>query len=261
MYKFFIKKNFFDGWDNMINIIISNLVMLGVLSIFIFSAHYVVDYSLSISFLLIALGFIAITIFTFAFGKSAKDIADFKVVPIKSYFKEIPHVIKDAILFSLIIGLLFLLLYVAIPFYVSLSNTVGLLLAALVLWLVIISFLALQWFLPLRSLMGNNFMKCLKKSFMLFFDNPMFSIFLLFYNAVLCLLSIPVFLIVPSFAGITLSSVNAVRLRLNKYDYIENHPELSKKQRKHLPWKEILKDDIEAVGNRSIKSFIFPGKY
>ena len=94
MYKFFIKKNFFDGWDNMINIISSNLVILGVVSIFIFSAHYLVDYSLSLSFLLLAIGFVVVTIFTFAFGKSAKDIAEYKVVPIKNYFKEIPHVIK-----------------------------------------------------------------------------------------------------------------------------------------------------------------------
>lgn len=260
MIKFFIKKNFFDGWDNMLSLIWPNLFILSVMIAFSFGAHYIINLSTTAAYILLIIGFVLLTIFTFAFGSSAESIANYKSVKFKDYFKEIPKVIKDGLLFSLLLGICALLLFVVVPFYISLGNTIGLLLAALVLWIDVMTLLALQWFLPVRSLMHNNFRKCLKKSFILFFDNPGFSIFMLFYNLIITLLSLPVFFIIPSFSGIVLGQVNAVRLRLYKYDWLEDHPNATKKEKKNIPWKELIEDDVENVGPRSIKTFIFPGR-
>lgn len=260
MIKFFIKKNFFDGWDNMMSLIWPNLFILTIVIGFSFGAHYIINYSTLAAYIFILLGFIVATICTFAFGTSAASIASFNSVTFKDYLKEIPKVLKDGILFSLLLLLCFLMIFVAVPFYINWGNTIGLLLAALVLWLDIMTILALQWFLPIRSLMHNSFGKCLKKSFILFFDNPGFSIFMFVYDLVIIILSLPVFFIVPSFAGIVLAQVNAVRLRLYKYDWIEDHPNASKKQKKNIPWKELIEEDRENIGPRSLKTFIFPGK-
>ena len=49
--------------------------------------------------------------------------------------------------------------------------------------------------------------------------------------------------------------------RLYKYDYLEEHPELTtKKERRHIPWEELIYEDRETLGPRKLKSFIFPWK-
>jgi len=108
-------------------------------------------------------------------------------------------------------------------------------------------------------LMHNNFKKCLKKCFIVFFDNTGFSIFMAFYNLVMIVLSVFFVGFVPSLAGILIADTNAMRLRLYKYDYLEEHPELkTKKERKQIPWEELLYDDKETLGPRNFKSFFFP---
>ncbi len=42
-----------------------------------------------------------------------------------------------------------------------------------------------------------------------------------------------------------------------KYDYIEAHPDTD---RKHLPWEELLFEEREKVGTRTLKGMIFPWK-
>ena len=109
--------------------------------------------------------------------------------------------------------------------------------------------------------MHNDFKKCLKKSFIIFFDNAGFSVFMLLYNTVLLAMSVFLFFLLPSAAGITLALTNALRLRLYKYDWLENHPELkTRKEQKNIPWDELLQNDKDMVGHRSFKSFIFPWK-
>jgi hypothetical protein len=55
--------------------------------------------------------------------------------------------------------------------------------------------------------------------------------------------------------------VNALRLRLYKYDYLEAHPEIkTAKERRIIPWDELIQEDKDALGPRSFKSFIFPWK-
>ena len=132
---------------------------------------------------------------------------------------------------------------------------------AVILWLDVFVLLALQWFIPIRSLMKNNLKKCLKKSFIILFDNTGFTIMIALYNFVLLILSIFFIGLVPAMTGILISCTNALRLRLYKYDYLEEHPELTtKKERKNIPWEELIYEDRETLGPRKLKSFLFPWK-
>ena len=65
----------------------------------------------------------------------------------------------------------------------------------------------------------------------------------------------------PSFAGILINKANALRIRLYKYDYLEEHPEIkTKKERNYIPWDELIQDDKDALGPRKLRSFLFPWK-
>ena len=73
-------------------------------------------------------------------------------------------------------------------------------------------------------------------------------------------------MIIPGLNGILLSSTNALRLRLYKYDWIEkmseNDPDFEKNRdkRNEVPWDELLAEDKESLGPRKLSSFLFPWK-
>ena len=151
--------------------------------------------------------------------------------------------------------------YICIPFYFSQKSLISIFVGALFAWAILFSLLALQWFVAVRSIMHNSFIKCIKKCFIIFFDNTGFSIFLAFYDLILSAFTVLFLGLMPSSTGFTLAQVNALRLRLYKYDYLEAHPEIKTvKERRIIPWDELIQDDKDALGPRSFKSFIFPWK-
>lgn len=263
MIGFFLKKNFFDGWDNIISLVLPNLIIftlaIGTYSLVGFLLSLPLPF-FPIPLIVLLLGWMLLTVSVFAFGENAAQIANFKSVSIKDYFKSFLDVWKDAVVFSLISGVIVFMAIFAIPFYLSFDSTLGLLLAAFVFWTVVICLLSFQWVLPIRSLMHNNIAKSLKKSFLIFFDNPGFSLFIFLYTVFLLAVSVVFFFIIPGATGIVLAHTNALRLRLYKYDWLEEHPDATPKDRKHIPWQELLAEDRENVGPRDFKSFIFPWK-
>ena len=45
-----------------------------------------------------------------------------------------------------------------------------------------------------------------------------------------------------------------------KYDWIEVNPGLSAKERKNVPWNDLLAKDRKLLGQRTLKGFFFPWK-
>ncbi|MBO5691400.1 MAG: hypothetical protein J6R96_06050 [Spirochaetaceae bacterium] len=260
MIGFFIKKNFFDGWDNLLSLVFPNLLIFAFVVGGYFLADVALNLSLLISILVLGIFWCGTSIAIFAFGSCAAEIANFKSVTFKDWLKNFPSVWKDGLIFGLITGILATLGAITIPFYLQMEGMIGLFLAALVFWFLFVCALAFQWVLPIRSLMNNDLKKCIKKSFIIFFDNPGFSLFMFLYTIFLVVLSIAFFMIAPSFCGIVLAHTNGLRLRLYKYDWLETHPDASPAEKKHIPWKELVAEDRENVGPRTLKNFIFPWK-
>jgi hypothetical protein len=261
MIGFYLKKNFCDGWDNMFQLLIVNLVVLlcGIAAFFAISAVGAANTGVA---MLLTILFSGIgMIFVFAYGESAAAIANFESLSLKDYFRAIPGSARDGFFFGVLTGVILTSGIVGIPGYISMKNPAGLLFGIILFWLEIFAVLILQWFLPVRSLMHNNFGKCLKKSFILFFDNTGFSVFLALYTFVLLLLSVFLFFLLPSVTGVVLADVNALKLRMYKYDWLEKHPELkTRKEQKDVPWEELVQNDRDILGPRKFKSFIFPWK-
>ncbi|MFI3258235.1 MAG: hypothetical protein R3Y36_08065 [Spirochaetales bacterium] len=259
-----MKKNFCDGWDNLLWIVAFNLVaiLLAAGTFFAFTSLITIPF-LSLAILFVAVCLIMIPVS--AISDACARIADFKSVPIKEVFMNFRNVIKDAVLFGASVSVLCFVVAVALPFYFDLyflnGNIMGLFLFAMIFWMLIVTILALQWFMPLRSHFGGGFRKNIKKSFIVFFDNVGFSIFLFIYTLILSVLTPLLAFMAPGITGILLAQNNALRLRLYKYNWLEEHPEIPPKQaRKQIPWDELLGDDRETVGPRDLKSFIFPWK-
>jgi len=271
MYGFIIKKNFCDAWDNLLSVIITNIIFLfsglGIvcLSAFI-SSKWTETMSQPVFYLLqtlvIILGVIILSIIAFAYGEQAAKIADFRGINILDFFKAIPGVLKDAILFAIMVCAIIFISFFSIHYYLFEQQSMfSFCIGALLIWIDVFIFLSLQWFIPIRSTMHNNFRKVLKKCFIVFFDNTGYTLLLTLNNFVALIISILFIGILPSVAGILINSQNALRIRLYKYDYLEEHPELkTKKERRQIPWEELIYDDREALGPRKLKSFIFPWK-
>jgi len=259
MFGFILKKNFCDGWDNLLSLVVTNLIFIlagfGV-GVFMMAAT---DYPLvfALAFLVAC---IVISILAIAYGQVAAQIANFKGVRVADFFAAIPGSIVHGVLFGLLCGFICLISFVCVNYYFLRNpNLISFLLGAMICWLDLIVILSFQWFIPIRSLMKNDFKKCIKKCFLIFFDNTCFSIVMGFYNLILFILSFGFLGFLPSVAGLVIADTNALRILLYKYDYLEEHPELSTpKERRKIPWEELIYEDRETLGPRKLKSFIFP---
>jgi len=261
MIGFYLKKNFCDGWDNMLQMLVVNLIFLLYTVTVCFFVSRVVSRNIALGVSFSILCFAGGMVLVFAYGSCAAAIADFGTPSIRDFFVAIPGAARDGFFFGLLCGVLLAAGFIGIPGYFSINNLVGFSLGIVLFWFEVIAALALQWFLPIRSLMHNTFGKCLKKSFIIFFDNPGFSIFIAFYSLILLILSVFLFFLLPSVTGILLAETNALRLRLYKYDWLEQHPEItSRREQKEVPWDKLIEEDRETLGPRKLKSFIFPWK-
>ena len=60
--------------------------------------------------------------------------------------------------------------------------------------------------------------------------------------------------------GVIFTNVNALRICLYKYDWLEVNPGISLEQRKNVPWEDLIAKDRKTLGPRTLKGFIFPWK-
>ncbi|MCR5046280.1 MAG: hypothetical protein K6A42_06860 [Treponema sp.] len=265
MIGFYLKKNFCDGWDNILFLIVPNIITTLYAALAFFLLGNVFKLETSFALPLSCMAFVALfalgMVLVMASSENAKAIANFQMPSLAEYFKQIPHVFLDAIRYGALLGILIVVAFIGIPVYLSAGGILGVALCLTLIFFEAILFFSLQWFIPLRALLGHSFGKTIKKCFVIFFDNTGFSVFIFFWNLFLGVLSFLIFCLVPGTAGIVLSGINALRLRLYKYDWLDAHPEnKSPKLRKKIPWAALIKEDDENLGPRNFKSFFMPWK-
>jgi uncharacterized membrane protein YesL len=256
MVGFFLKKAFFDGWDHLFALVLLNLAFVAIIALGILvpgAAGAPAWLGLASGLLAFVAGSVWWSTCVFAL----KAVADFGSIS----FNAVLEAFKKAWLPGLQLGLVgaaaAFLLSIGLPFYLSKGGIIGALAAGILFWCAIILALSIQYYVPLRARLGGGFRKNIRKSLILFFDNPFFSLFLLLYNLVTLAISFFLAFLAPGFAGVALASDVALRLRLYKYDWIEANPEANRRQ---VPWEELLVEDRELVGKRTLKGMIFPWK-
>jgi uncharacterized membrane protein YesL len=256
MVGFFIKKSFFDGWDHLFALILLNLgfvVLVGFGFVLPGSLHAPLWLSLPLGALTLAASSVWLSACVFAL----KDVSDFGSFHLKEIWDFVKRGFVPGLQLGAFIAAGYVLVSVGLPFYMHVGGLLGTLAAGVIFWCAVVLVLALQYYLPLRARLGGGLRKNLRKSFLIFFDNPGFSFFLFLYCAVTLTISLFLAFLLPGFSGIALAQDVALRLRLYKYDYLEEHPDA---KRREVPWDDLLEEDNDLVGKRTLKGMFFPWK-
>ena len=256
MIGFLIKKNFFDLWDNLFRVALLNLGFIASLAVPVFLPTLLE----SVPVLGLAVLFIGI-LWCFVYLSTAslclKSVSDYGGFGFADFFSNIKTGWPLGLIAGALVFLCYLLVTVVMRFYLSMNSLVGLLLAAVIFWTLVVAILSFQFFFTVRSRLDTKISKVIRKCFIFFFDNPGFCVFTFIHNLAMLVISLFLAFLFPGPAGILLFLDEGLRLRLLKYDWLEENPEAD---RKKIPWDALLIDERERTGTRSLKSFIFPWK-
>lgn len=259
MIGFFIKKAFFDGWDNLIGLVVHNLVYL----LMLFGLYGAFTLFASEGGLLLGLG--AMILLSAAYSLYSSAVAwqtylysDYKREGFKGLKEGFARLWRHGVFHFVVNTLLCMILFFTMPMYLQQNSAVGFFLGLILFWTYVIVSLALQYFFPLACRMpGDRPLKTFRKCFIILVDNLGTSLFLALFSAVSFVFTVVLVGLVPSISGILLNRQVALKLLLLKYDYLEENPDAD---RKKIPWEELLFDEREKVGHRSLKNMIFPWK-
>jgi hypothetical protein len=256
MFGFLVKKAFFDMWDNLFRIIIMNLGYIAVFAIFFLLAPLFTNVPV-LFFAVFALGIAILAVYTGAASRMCSEIADYRQPGFSDFYGFIKESWPSSLLFAVVLTLYVLVMYVAFQFYGGMKSVVGPLAVALLFWVTVACVFASQYFFPIQSRLDRKFRKIFRKTFLVFFDNPGFSIALLFCALIVLIASLFTALLLPGICTILLWWNIAFKLRLYKYDWLEKNPDAKRRQ---IPWDALLVEDRERVGKRTLKGMIFPWK-
>jgi len=256
MFGFLIKKTFFDMWDNMFRILLMNLGYILVLAIFFVVAPLFLSVA-PLFFATVAVGIAVFAVYTGVVSRMCAEIADYR----QPGFSDMPRFLRESVGSSLLLALVLaayvFVVSIAFPFYGGMKSLVGPLAVAVLFWVTVGWLLASQFFFPIQSRLDRQFRKIFRKTFLVFFDNPGFSIGLLLCSGLVLAISCFTALLLPGLSSLLLLWNVAFKLRLYKYDWREKNPDAA---RKAIPWDALLVDDRERVGKRTLKGMIFPWK-
>jgi uncharacterized membrane protein YesL len=256
MFAFLVKKTFFDMWDNLFRILLMNLGYIAVFAL-LFLLAPVFSTTPPLFFAVVAVGIALFAVHTGAVSRMCSEIADYRQPGFTEFFRFAKESLPSSLLLALIICLYAAIVSISFPYYGGMKNLVGPLAVAVLFWVTIVLVLAAQYFFPIQSRLDRKFRKISRKTFLLFFDNPGFSIALLFCALLVFLVSVFTALLLPGLATIFLWWNGALKLRLYKYDWLEANPGA---KRNKVPWDALLVEDRERVGKRTLKGMIFPWK-
>jgi hypothetical protein len=251
MFGFLIKKTFYDLWDNLFKVALVNL---GFLALFLagFLLLSLVDAAplLSIGIMAPCCG-----VYLSASSLCLKALSDYGSFGFADFMRGLASAWPAGLLLGVLCCAGFLLIALAVPFYVGLGSFTGLLLGCFLLWTMLAASLALQFYLPVRARLDARPVKIIKKCFLILLDNTLFCVLSGAASLGILALSLPLFMLLPGPGGILLFLDEALRIRLLKYDWLEENP-----GRRKIPWRILLADEREKTGNRSIKELLFPWK-
>jgi hypothetical protein len=256
MIGFLIKKNFFDLWDNLFKVALINLGFIASVAIPVFIPSLLASVP-ALGLVVVFLGILWCLVYLSAASLSLKTISDYSSFGFRDFWANLKLALPTGLTLGIFVFLVYILASFIIPFYLQMNSMIGLLLAAVIFWTLVVGVLSFQFFFAVRARLDTKLSKIIKKCFIFFFDNPGFCVFSFLNNLVMLALSFFLALLFPGPAGILLFLDEAMRLRLLKYDWLEANPDAN---RRKIPWDALLIEEREKTGTRSLKSFIFPWK-
>lgn len=257
MISFLIKKAFFDMWDNLLTIFILNFGYILVVGAALYFP-YLMSFNIITWIIAVAISIILFYLYTGTISFIARDMSDYKRASFKAFVTYFKETWKASLVISGITIVQFLILFVAVPFYLQMRlQLLGIAALSLIVWISIIWWISSQFYFPIHARLDTNIKKILKKSFVVFFDNTIFSLTLGIGTIAILVISGFTAFLLPGLTSLLLWHQVGLKLRMLKYDYIEENPEADKKK---IPWDALLIDEKDRVGQRTLKGMIFPWK-
>ena len=255
MFGFLIKKSFFDAWDNIFLIILINLAGIAALAVMILLPTGLAAGSAAAAAALSLPGLILLHLYAGTASYMLNSLSESGTLQLSDFLPGLKKTWKASILLSVLSIILFTVFFISFNFYFSGGNFLSLLGAGIIFWVSLLWVLTCQNFFPVLIKLEDNLFVSLKKSALIALDNPLYSILVLLTSLFLLIVSVILLFLLPGLSGILLLHQNAVKLRLYKYDWLEKNSRSAK-----IPWKDLLKEDNEKLGHRSLKGMIFPWK-
>jgi hypothetical protein len=285
MIAFLLKKTFFDLWDNALRLALLNIGFIVSAALFFFF-HRLLEYfsplPAAVSGLVFFSGIIWNSVYLTSTAVCVKNISDYKTFSLDDFFTAFRSAWAAGITYGIFLGAAAVLFAFVMPFFLLLNTATGLFAASLLFWTLVILAAVFQYFFAVYARLGkkdskeivperNNYttkftttkftenpnIKSIKKSFLLFIDNPLFFFGTMLLAFFFFAVSIVSAFLLPGPAGILLFLDEALRLRLLKYDWLEQN---SGSDRRYIPWDTILSGEREKTGNRTLRALIFPWK-
>ncbi len=253
MFSFFLKKSFHDAWDNMMVIACFNgaaiaIAATGLTVMATFDSVLVRIFGMA--FIVFGASYwCAVAAFTFS------SIAGFKSVKLETVRLALVSGFVPGVQVGATLALAITSALAGLRFYSSIGGFIGLFATSLLFWLFVSLCLTLQYFLPAKAGGSGGFLGTLKLSFLLFMDAPLFALALFVYGAVCIALSPLVAFLLPGPASSMLAGCEAFRLRMHRLRWLRSS---DGKVAGPTPWKDLLADDKEEFGERSLKDLLFP---
>ena len=244
-------------WDNLLTIILLNIVLLLFLGLLLLPLPLIGQLHPAFVVLYII---ISLILFIMLFGITSgytMEISDYKKPGIKAFISYFKLSWKYSIVQSFFTIILILIALFVIPYYFLRGTIIDLILCGIVFWTSITIVLALLYFLPVSLRLNKGIKKSIRNSFLLLFDNTLFSILSLSVSLFLLIISLFTIYLIPGLVTLTLWTNVCLKILLYKYDYIEANPDVN---RKKIPWKELIIEDEKKVGKRTLRGMIFPWK-
>jgi len=236
-------------------IIVVNL-MFTMIMIAFYGTTYVAQYSLVLASILLIVLLLATYLYVGAVATYIKGVSDFRPPELKTFFLSIKSNWKKSIGGGLFFSAIIFLTLLGMRFYSSLGGLLGMIGAIFLFWIFVTVILASLYYFPVMNRLESSFIKMIKKSFLIFLDNPFITIgvFLgLIFNLVLSIVTV---FLIPGPAGAILWLDNNLRTLIYKYDYLEENPDAGRK----IPWRALFLEDNEKIGPRTFRNTIFPWK-
>jgi len=205
---------------------------------------------------ILLVGIAALVVLCGAASRMTADIADYKQPGFAEFWTYVTESWANSLLGAVLLLAYLLIASVAFPFYAG-RGWIGWLAMGLLFWVTVAALLAAQYFFPIQARLDRKLRKVLRKSFLLLFDNTLFSFGLAIVAVVIFAISAFTAFLLPGIATLFLWWNAALKLRLYKYDWLEQNPGAN---RRKIPWDALLIDDRERVGKRTLKGMIFPWK-
>lgn len=254
---FMVKKAFFDMWDHFLAVVLMNLGFIVLLTIPLLLPSVLVEVSVYAALASQVIGGLIAFVYAGMISMAARDIANYERPEFKRVFGYLQETWKSSLVLGLIWAAVVLIIVVGFPVYANMGNLIGLAAIIFLFWALVIWTLASQFYFPVRAQLDTKIGKIIRKSFIIFFDNTFFAVVTAVGSLLIIVGSVFTALLIPGIAGLLIWHQVGLKLRVLKYDYLEENPEANRRQ---IPWDALLIDERERVGKRTLRGMIFPWK-